>query len=141
MSKLGYKVTSVLVCDQVRREDNGKEIIIGVYRDSIIVPRIPTVIPMLTFRITAQVDHTEFKNMKFSVIGPSRHKLLDYEGETSVDNSHEPLIVVFSALTPELQKAGLYTIKFGLDSQLRKVGHFNVRLPANEGEMERVGTQ
>jgi hypothetical protein len=37
-----------LVCDDVRREDNGKLIIIGLFTPDIVVPQIPFVFPMLT---------------------------------------------------------------------------------------------
>jgi hypothetical protein len=35
------KIISVLICDDVRREENGKEILIGVYSGDIIVTRFP----------------------------------------------------------------------------------------------------
>jgi hypothetical protein len=35
------KVLFGIVCDEVRREDNGKLLLIGVYGDSIIVPALP----------------------------------------------------------------------------------------------------
>lgn len=38
-----------LVCDDVRREDNGKLLILGVYNQIILVPQFPVVLPMLTF--------------------------------------------------------------------------------------------
>jgi hypothetical protein len=34
-------VKHVVVCDDIRREDNGKEILIGVYSGGIIVPQFP----------------------------------------------------------------------------------------------------
>jgi hypothetical protein len=35
------KLVCGIVCDDIRREDNGKEIIIGVYSGSIVVPQFP----------------------------------------------------------------------------------------------------
>jgi hypothetical protein len=42
MSELGFLVDSVLLCDDIRREVNGKAILIGVYSGDIIVPTAPT---------------------------------------------------------------------------------------------------
>lgn len=38
-----------IVCDEVRQENNGKFILLGVYTPSIVVPQIPFVLPSLTF--------------------------------------------------------------------------------------------
>lgn len=41
-------IKTVVVCDEVRREDNGKEILIGVYSAGVLVPQFP--VPLnLTF--------------------------------------------------------------------------------------------
>ena len=42
-------IKHMIVCDEVRREDNGKRIIIGVYTNTILVPEFPFVLPSLTF--------------------------------------------------------------------------------------------
>ena len=44
---LNHKYT--LVCDEVRQENNGKFIVIGVYTPGIVLPRFPTGLPKLTF--------------------------------------------------------------------------------------------
>lgn len=38
-----------IVCDEVRREDNGKLIIIGMYVGVVALPQLPFVLPSLTF--------------------------------------------------------------------------------------------
>jgi hypothetical protein len=58
-----HKLT--LVCDDVRREDNGKLIIIGVYTPDIRVAQIPFVFPSLTFLQwleTSQAGQYEFRS-------------------------------------------------------------------------------
>jgi hypothetical protein len=37
------------VCDEVRREDNGKLIIIGLYTPNILIPQLPFTFPSLSF--------------------------------------------------------------------------------------------
>lgn len=46
---MAIKVEYTIICDEVRREDNGKMIIIGVYFGAIVVAQIPLVLPSLTF--------------------------------------------------------------------------------------------
>jgi hypothetical protein len=41
MSERGFSIESVLLCDDVRKEDNGKVILIGVYSGAIIIPEVP----------------------------------------------------------------------------------------------------
>src|SRR2546426_965311 len=42
MSDIPYlKIKNAVVCDDIRREDNGKELLIGVYSGGIVVPQFP----------------------------------------------------------------------------------------------------
>lgn len=49
-------VVSALVCDDVRRESNGKELHIGVYSGGINVPVVPFILSKLCFVFTIQGD-------------------------------------------------------------------------------------
>lgn len=74
---------SVTICDDVRREDNGKEIHIGVYSGGIVVPVVPFILPRLCFVFRYQCDndrrppHIEFivqfpeMNREFSARAPA----------------------------------------------------------------------
>jgi hypothetical protein len=53
--KIGRQA-SVLICDDIRREDNGKEIYLGVYSGGIIVPFVPFILPKLCFVFHYQCD-------------------------------------------------------------------------------------
>ena len=45
-----------VMCDQVRREDNGKWLLLGVYEDSMGLPQLPTPLPGLTFFMRLESD-------------------------------------------------------------------------------------
>jgi len=45
-----------LICDEVRQENNGKLIIIGLYTDEMAVPEIPFQLPALSFLYTFDAD-------------------------------------------------------------------------------------
>lgn len=44
-------IRSVVVCDEVRREDNGKALIIGAYVGDIVLPKFPTRLPLAFYFI------------------------------------------------------------------------------------------
>jgi len=46
----------IIVCDDVRREDNGKIILIGIYLPDMAVPQIPFAMPTLTFFLVLDSD-------------------------------------------------------------------------------------
>jgi len=45
-----------LICDEVRREDNGKLLIIGLYLPDIVVPQLPFVLSSLTLFLSLESD-------------------------------------------------------------------------------------
>jgi hypothetical protein len=46
----------VLMCDDVRREDNGKFLILGLYTPDMVVQQIPFAMPTLTFFLNLESD-------------------------------------------------------------------------------------
>jgi Family of unknown function (DUF6941) len=88
-----------LFCDDVRREDNGKDILIGVYADALIVPRkLPIVIPQM-FAVVHYVEPDGFTNeaVRMQIFVPGRkdalveHEILgpgreDFEEPLTVDD-------------------------------------------------------
>lgn len=53
---MAIKHKYTIVCDEVRREDNGKLIIIGVYQKVIAIPQLPFMLPTLTFFQSLESD-------------------------------------------------------------------------------------
>lgn len=45
-----------IMCDQVRREDNGKWLLLGVYEDTLGLPQLPAPLPGLTFFMRLESD-------------------------------------------------------------------------------------
>lgn len=53
-----------IMCDEVRREDNGKFILIGVFADSILVNTFPATLLGLTFFVKLEIDDPGIYGMK-----------------------------------------------------------------------------
>lgn len=43
--------SSAIFCDEIRREDNGKLILLGVYLDDLLVPKFPALLPGLSIAV------------------------------------------------------------------------------------------
>ena len=58
-----------IVCDDVRHEASGKLSYIGVYRDTILVPSFPAILPKLYFVLTVRtIAEKPFKALTFKVL-------------------------------------------------------------------------
>ncbi len=56
-----------IICDEVRQENNGKFIIIGVYQGTIAIPQIPFILPSLTFFQALEGDRPGMWNVKMKL--------------------------------------------------------------------------
>lgn len=54
-----------IICDDVRREDNGKLIVLGMFMGTIGVPQLPTTLSTLTVLLVFDADRTE--NLPFTL--------------------------------------------------------------------------
>lgn len=68
-SKPKLDLKQVVVCDDIRREDNGKEILIGVYGSSIIVSKFPASLA-LSFWLQFEPNETGSTSLEFRLVGP-----------------------------------------------------------------------
>ena len=74
-SSQDMKILSALICDDVRREDNGKEILIGVYSGSIAIPTIPANIT-LTAWINMEIHGPCEFDFEIRVLDPSDRQVV-----------------------------------------------------------------
>ena len=127
--KKEYQVQSVMICDDVRHEDNGKEILIGVYTDTIITSKEPPLLlPKLCVRILLRAKKTEFENVSFQIISPSRWEIFSRNMPLTIEKPDEPTVFTAEVIPAPLPMAGVYTIRFGMDIEPRKIGQFEVRV-------------
>jgi len=64
-------IRSVILCDDVRQEVTGKEILIGVYNDSMIFPSLPGSLKQLILRISCDLLDKDLKTAVISLRDPS----------------------------------------------------------------------
>src|SRR5271157_1783073 len=57
----------VLMCDEIRIENNGKIILLGLYMPDMTVPQLPFMIPSLTFFIVLESDRPGNIQVRFAI--------------------------------------------------------------------------
>jgi hypothetical protein len=132
-----------IMCDDVRQENNGKFILIGMYSGGMTVPMIPISPPVLTFYVAVEIDRPGDY--------PFRMKLIHLEtGKSIVDGSGQmqaqrpgrgQLIIPFRNL--EFQAMGSYTfsIQMSDSNEPLVVYQFDVilRIPQRPQQQPRPG--
>src|SRR5665811_172176 len=138
MAKKPYKLKYVILCDDARREVAGKEILIGVYNDIIIVHAFPARLRQLVTRISIDALHEEEKEYKFSLRSPSGEELT----KTSIiidgvkEETGQILVMVWGS--PSFPEEGVYYITLEVDGKTEKIYSFFVRAVQSEEEAARI---
>jgi hypothetical protein len=104
-----------MICDDVRREDNGKEIIIGVYSGSIIAETFPIFLPTFAIRFVIKVPISQPLTLEGSVVGPNGVDIVKFQGDLKT--------VKISPLV--LPAPGMHYVKAGIKSKPKPVYSFN----------------
>jgi hypothetical protein len=120
-------IRSVIICDDVRREDNGKEILIGVYNGVILVPRFPSVLRQLIVRIEYEWKGVPAHKFKATVTAEGGQKILEADGQTTLVSPDDPAAISIGAGPIRFEKQTQFNIRFGIDGPPRKIGWFSVR--------------
>jgi hypothetical protein len=136
MADSEYKVKSVLICDDARQEVNGKEILIGVYNDTIVVERLPAMLFKFVIRVALRVNHHRFKKFSLQVIDQAKNKIVDASQDIPAPSPDPNVIIGVQLQNLTFAQSGNHEILFGFDDKLRKIGEFEIRLPASLEEQK-----
>ena len=106
---------SLVLCDDIRHENNGKLLFVGVYSDLVQVAKLPLQMRSLGLAVKARVFSTGRITFSVSVADPNGNALLDANGELNYDGEVGHVIwlpiVVGPALLPT---EGVYTVRIAL---------------------------
>lgn len=106
---LPFDIDTVIFCDDIRQERNGKWLLIGVYGADILVRGLPADL-RLSLWIVIRPKEIGKAEAKLRVIGPHGSTLVD--GELSVDVKHlRPTIMAMGALPMQIQMAGTIRVE------------------------------
>jgi len=126
---MAIKENFIVMCDDFRREDNGKILLIGMYVVDITVPSIPFPFPTLTFFCQLESDRPGTFRFSFRL----RHEesgrtLAEGLGQAPVNDHRLPVIMPVKIGGLLIQAPGLYTFSLEFDGQAPIVKTFNVVL-------------
>jgi hypothetical protein len=129
----GWSPYYVLICDDIRLEVTGKQILIGTYNEIIVAPSFPAPI-MLAFRVAVRMHRIGFNTCEFRLLSPNGTTLFANGGEIHAQTIDEHVSFAFQNAAIIFPDAGEYSIEFGLDGDVKKVGRLRLRLPENDEE-------
>lgn len=137
MSDPDYRVLSVILCEEIRNEQGGKQSLLGVFDGELIVPGVPAVIARLSFRVAVQAGKTSLTDLAMRVISITSGTQV-FEVRKNLEKPGRPKnksAFGFSFTPAILPDEGEYTIEFALnDFPLVKISGFSVRVAKSKEE-------
>ncbi|NOZ22405.1 MAG: hypothetical protein GXP25_15095 [Planctomycetes bacterium] len=129
MSARVPKLIDVIVCDEVRQENTGKLLVIGMYLDNVGVPRTPFMLPVLSFLCKWRVEAGVSLAGTFKVVGPSNQTVrkLDFPAATAPAGAGGLLLTTIRLQPFPIEEAGQYRLMFKPEGgRARAIARFDV---------------
>jgi len=125
------KLLDIILCDEIRREDNGKLFVLGMYLGAILVPRLPFRMPILTFFCKWKTFGLS-PTGEFRLTNPSKEILGGFAVGAGDDAPHEAEVffMTFALQNVQLNEAGTYTLSYKAPDgkRFRPIFSFDVSL-------------
>src|SRR6266566_1320924 len=67
MSTADYTVLSVILCEEIRPEQGGKQTLLGVFDDELLVGEMPAAVTKLSFRVAVKAGKTPLTSFEVRV--------------------------------------------------------------------------
>lgn len=126
MIDAGPRILNTLVCDDVRLENNGKEILIGVYNGTVIIDSVPAFFPTFSIRVLVKPTEIREYNINGAITAPSGLAAAQFSGKLNVLTTK--FLMTFSLKISPLiiNELGEYHVKIGIDAPIEEIYAFNV---------------
>ena len=108
------KIQSVIICDDIRKEITGKDILIGVYAGGINVPSYPVTLP-LAFWIVLDPEQSSNYKCEITIQSPSGNPPIKMEAEIEVGQPVGPGILALSKVPIRIENDGDITVSLKVD--------------------------
>ena len=119
----------IVLCDEVRQENNGKLILLGVYLPDIAVPQVPIVLPVLTFFVVLETDRVSQHQFRLNLQHLESGQTVA-SGMGGFQNQRPGMVTLPVRIGPvPFTGAGAYTFSLHIDNEREPITHsFNVLL-------------
>lgn len=105
-----FTIKHVTVCDEIRREDSGKFILIGVYGENIIVPRFPLDMTLAFFM--SIIPHKEGEiSCQWKITHDKFGDLTVTEGKMLVKQKEKESLVALRRVPLQVPEDGILSLK------------------------------
>ena len=106
----------ILMCDEVRQENNGKYILLGVYVPDIAVGQLPATLPTLTFFVVMQEDRPDNHQFRLTVSHLESGQVIA-QGMGGFQTARPGMATLPIRISPiQFTRAGPYTFSLHLDN-------------------------
>ena len=123
-----FKATSVIICDDIRREASGKEILIGVYAGVILLPALPTLLPTLSTRIEFTTSLSRADDLAVELRDPDGEVVFSVHGHMDMIGTDGIQLISVVCNGVQFTKEGKHTLVFGRKDALEPAHSINVRI-------------
>ena len=126
---MAFECRSLLLCDEIREEIGGKQIIIGAYSGAILIPYTPFFAQRLTIRFEINADASRYEHVECTILRPN-HSIF-HHSEMAYDLKYPefPFSLYFVATAITFEQPGEHTVLLAMDSTPTSVGSFLILTP------------
>lgn len=111
----GLTATNVIICDDVRREPNGKEILIGVYSGDILVPEVPTGLLLFVWINILANEPIDAKGKIRVQLPGSAKNAIEIDASFGAKNKGDVASVTIPNLPIQIDKEGILKVSWRID--------------------------
>ncbi|SRR6266567_5400027 len=125
-----FNVRSVLLCDEVREEVGGKQLIIGAYAGVTLLQFVPFFVSKITLRFEINVSRSHFDHVECTILRPNG-SIFTHEIKPSFDARFPnfPTSIVFVLSGLNFEYVGNYAVLLAMDGAPERVGDFTIVTP------------
>ena len=118
-------------CDDIRREDNGKALLVGVYMDDLVPIALPAQFPL---SIWIQATGFDIGKHPFAIkiAFPGVEKKFRMSAEIDVIDNSGPLSLTWTRIPAEVHKSGLISVEIEINGRAFSAGELLVRNPQGQ---------
>ena len=117
---------STIISDDCRKEDNGKDIIIGVYTGGIFSAAVPFILPTLAVRFEIIPTKLSYERIKFILRDTVENDIVMATGKLSFNRINFPGAFFFKFGPVKFEKEGQHSLWLGMDEDPNLVGLLNI---------------
>jgi hypothetical protein len=104
---MSLSVIHTIICDDVRREDNGKEILIGVFNDTLVIDQVPAMMATFAIRFLMKVDNN-INDIFGQIDGPDGNPIVKFGGHVEFKNARWNSSIFFKIAPMFIPAHGVY---------------------------------